>query len=56
MKRWRDSPLRGPKFAKFWIPDDVVFVDTLPKTSTGKFLKSALREKFKDHVLPELRG
>ncbi len=42
-----------PKFAKFWIPDDVVFVPSLPKTSTGKFMKSVLREQFKEHALPE---
>ncbi len=42
-----------PKFAKFWIPDDVVFVESLPKTSTGKFMKSVLREKFADYKLPE---
>ncbi|HVO41587.1 MAG TPA: long-chain fatty acid--CoA ligase [Aggregatilineales bacterium] len=45
----------APKFVKFWLPDDIVFVDTLPKTSTGKFQKTVLREQFKDHVLPELR-
>ena len=41
-----------PKFARFWIPDDVVFVDAIPRTSTGKFQKSVLRERFKDYVLP----
>ncbi|HLY25818.1 MAG TPA: long-chain fatty acid--CoA ligase [Aggregatilineales bacterium] len=44
-----------PNFAKFWLPDDVVFVPSLPKTSTGKFLKSALRDQFKDHPMPEAR-
>jgi len=34
------------KFAKFWIPDQFAFVDTIPKTSVGKFLKSALRERY----------
>jgi acyl-CoA synthetase (AMP-forming)/AMP-acid ligase II len=34
------------KFAKFWIPDGYAFIDTIPKTSVGKFLKSALREKY----------
>jgi fatty-acyl-CoA synthase len=33
------------KFAKFWIPEGYAFVNTIPKTSVGKFLKSALREK-----------
>ncbi|HVU13284.1 MAG TPA: long-chain fatty acid--CoA ligase [Phototrophicaceae bacterium] len=43
-----------PKFAKFQIPDDVIFVSSLPKTSTGKFLKTALREQYANHVLPEI--
>ena len=30
-------------FAKFWLPDDFVFVAQIPRTSTGKFLKSKLR-------------
>jgi fatty-acyl-CoA synthase len=34
------------KFAKFWIPEGYAVVDTIPKTSVGKFLKSALREKY----------
>jgi fatty-acyl-CoA synthase len=34
-----------PKFAKWWLPDDYRFVDAIPRTSTGKFLKRALREK-----------
>ena len=38
------------KFAKFWIPDHYAFIEAIPKTSVGKFLKSALREKYeKDH-------
>jgi fatty-acyl-CoA synthase len=43
------------KFAKFMIPDDFIFTDVLPKTSTGKFLKMALREQYKDHVSSEPR-
>jgi fatty-acyl-CoA synthase len=34
----------APKFAKWWLPDEYVFVDSIPRTSTGKFLKRALRE------------
>ena len=34
------------KVAKFWIPDAYAIVEAIPKTSTGKFLKSALREKY----------
>jgi fatty-acyl-CoA synthase len=33
------------KFAKFWIPDGFAFVSSIPKTSVGKFLKSALRDQ-----------
>lgn len=47
------------KFAKWWIPDEVVIVDTIPKTSAGKFLKSALRDQFKDRygqADPSVRG
>jgi fatty-acyl-CoA synthase len=40
------------KIAKWWMPDDVVFVSTIPHTATGKILKTALRDQFKDHVLP----
>lgn len=34
------------KFAKFWIPDNYEIIDVIPKTSVGKYLKSALREKY----------
>src|SRR6185295_19616434 len=40
------------KVAKWWMPDDVAFVDEIPHTATGKILKTALREKFKDYQLP----
>jgi fatty-acyl-CoA synthase len=40
------------KTAKWWMPDDVVFVDDLPHTATGKIQKMALRERFRDYVLP----
>ena len=41
------------KIAKWWMPDDVVFVDELPHTATGKLSKLQLRQKFKDYRLPE---
>jgi fatty-acyl-CoA synthase len=41
------------KVAKWWLPDDVVFIDAVPKTSVGKFNKRALREQFKDYSLPQ---
>jgi fatty-acyl-CoA synthase len=40
------------RVAKWWLPDDVVFVDEIPKTSVGKFSKKTLRERFQDYVLP----
>ena len=40
------------RIAKWWLPDDVVFLEEVPKTSVGKFNKRALREQFKDYVLP----
>jgi len=40
------------KVAKWWIPDDVVFVDALPHTATGKLLKTKLRDDFQRHKLP----
>ncbi len=36
------------KVAKFWVPDAFVFVDAIPRTSAGKFLKRELRERYKD--------
>ena len=42
------------KTAKWQIPDDVVFVDTIPIGATGKMLKTKLREQLKDYVLPNL--
>ncbi len=38
------------KVAKWWRPDDVVFVDELPHTATGKLLKSELRKRYRDHL------
>jgi fatty-acyl-CoA synthase len=40
------------RVAKWWLPDDVVFLDALPHTATGKLLKTKLRDEFKDHKLP----
>jgi fatty-acyl-CoA synthase len=40
-----------PRFARFWLPDAYVFMDQIPRTATGKFLKTALREKLKDQKL-----
>jgi fatty-acyl-CoA synthase len=40
------------RVAKWWLPEDVVFVEALPKTSVGKFAKRDLREQFKDYCWP----
>jgi fatty-acyl-CoA synthase len=40
------------KVAKWWLPDDVVIIDAVPKTSVGKFDKKVLRARFQDYVLP----
>jgi fatty-acyl-CoA synthase len=40
------------KIAKWWMPDDVVFVDELPHTATGKLSKLQLRERFRGYTLP----
>ncbi|MFC7518429.1 3-(methylthio)propionyl-CoA ligase [Herbaspirillum sp. GCM10030257] len=42
----------GERVAKWWVPDDVVFVSELPHTATGKLLKTKLREQFRDYRLP----
>ncbi len=39
----------APQFPKFWLPDAFEFVDAIPRTAAGKFLKSALRERFKSY-------
>ena len=43
--------MRG-RVAKWQVPDDVVFVDELPHTATGKLLKTKLRKDFQDYKLP----
>ena len=39
------------KVVKWWLPDDIVFVEELPHTATGKLLKTGLREDFKNHLI-----
>jgi acyl-CoA synthetase (AMP-forming)/AMP-acid ligase II len=41
-----------PKFAKFWMPDAFVFMEQIPRTAVGKFLKTELRARLKDLKLP----
>ena len=42
------------KVAKWWLPDEVVFVDELPHTATGKILKRQIRDDYKDYKLRSL--
>ena len=44
------------KIAKWWTPDDVVFVEKIPLGATGKINKLALRETFKDYKLPSAQA
>ena len=41
-----------PRIAKWWTPDEVLIVDDLPHTATGKLLKTELRARYKDFKLP----
>jgi fatty-acyl-CoA synthase len=54
----RDSVLAhlGQHFAKWQLPDDVVVVDAIPLTATGKINKVALRERFRDHLVQQASG
>jgi fatty-acyl-CoA synthase len=40
----------APSFAKWWLPDDVILVDSIPRSGTGKYLKSTLRDRFRGHL------
>jgi len=40
----------APMFARYWLPDAFSFLPQIPRTATGKFLKSALREQFQGHA------
>jgi fatty-acyl-CoA synthase len=40
------------RMAKWWLPDDIIVLDEIPKTSVGKFSKKELRDRFSDHTLP----
>jgi fatty-acyl-CoA synthase len=49
------EPLRQ-QFAKWWIPDDVIFLEEIPKTGVGKFQKRDLRERFANYAWPAASG
>jgi fatty-acyl-CoA synthase len=40
----------APNFAKWWLPDDVILVESLPRSGTGKYMKSVLRETYRDRL------
>jgi fatty-acyl-CoA synthase len=40
----------APNFAKWWLPDDVILVDSIPRSGVGKYLKNALRDRFRGHL------
>ncbi|HET9618538.1 MAG TPA: 3-(methylthio)propionyl-CoA ligase [Pseudolabrys sp.] len=44
------------KIAKWWMPDDVAFVDEIPHTATGKILKTRLRQQFEGYKLPTVQA
>jgi fatty-acyl-CoA synthase len=48
MLAWFDG-----RIATWWKPNDVIFVDELPHTATGKLNKLALREQFADYQFPD---
>jgi fatty-acyl-CoA synthase len=40
-----------PSFAKWWLPDDVVLVESIPRSGTGKYLKNVLRDRYRDRLM-----
>jgi fatty-acyl-CoA synthase len=46
----------APRFAKWWLPDAFEFAAEIPKTSAGKFLKSAVRERYRNWTWPSTAG
>ncbi|KKK36899.1 fatty-acid--CoA ligase [Mesobacillus campisalis] len=45
----------APQFAKWWLPDDFIFIEEIPKTSVGKFLKMKLRNDYNSYSVSETR-
>jgi fatty-acyl-CoA synthase len=41
-------------YPTWWVPDDVVYIDAVPKTATGKFDKKVLREEYADHDIDDV--
>jgi fatty-acyl-CoA synthase len=40
--------------AKWWLPDDIVVVEELPHTGSGKVMKAQLREQYRSHLEPSV--
>jgi acyl-CoA synthetase (AMP-forming)/AMP-acid ligase II len=46
----------APRIASWWMPDQVIFIDAIPKTGTGKFDKKVVRDEYKDLLQDEATG
>jgi len=55
-RRTRSFDYLNGKIAKWWMPDDVVFIDKIPLGATGKINKLSLRQTFKDHKLRSIQA
>jgi acyl-CoA synthetase (AMP-forming)/AMP-acid ligase II len=44
------------KVAKWWLPDDVLMLEELPHTATGKLNKLALRARYQDHLIENAKS
>ena len=42
-----------PRIAHWWMPDEIVFIDAIPKTGTGKFDKKVVRDQYADLLMEE---
>lgn len=52
MTKLMAMPSLQGKVAKWWVPEDCVFVDEIPHTAAGKIYKLQLRKQFKDYKFP----
>ncbi len=44
-----------PRFARFWLPDEIVFAEAIPRTAAGKFKKSVLRDQYDGLLIDQPR-
>jgi acyl-CoA synthetase (AMP-forming)/AMP-acid ligase II len=60
--KWQERPLllivprAGARIAKWWLPDDVLMLEELPHTATGKLNKLALRARYQDHLIESAKA